>query len=84
MDINIKINNTIDFIAKCEYPFQEILNDSSTVQVMGYVNPSLEGTTVNFSCLTGQVLTGPRTSTCLENGKWESDLMESNIRCKGD
>ena len=48
---------------KCDYP---ILNGSQTVQVMGYANPSLEGTPINFTCPTGQVLSGPKTSTCLE------------------
>ena len=36
-----------DLVAKCDYP---ILNDTQTVYVDGYVDPSLEGTTVNFSC----------------------------------
>ena len=66
---------------KCDYP---MLNDSQSIQVMGYVNPALEGTFINFSCPAGQVLTGPNTSTCLGNGEWELDPMESNIRCLGE
>ena len=73
-----------NIIAKCDYPFQAITNDSHNVQVMGYVDPSLEGTTVNFSCPIDQILTGPRTSTCLGNGEWESNPSESNIKCKGE
>ena len=64
----------------CDYP---IPNDTQTVHVKGYVDPALEGTTVNFSCPIGQVLTGPRNSTCLGNGEWDLDPMESNIGCKG-
>ena len=77
----IKINYVV---AKCENPFQTILNESQIVQVMGYIDPSLEGATVNFSCPTGQILTGSRTSTCLENGEWEPDSNGSNIKCKGE
>ena len=65
-----------DLLAKCDFP--------SNTQVMGYVNPLLEGMTVNFSCPTGQILTGSRTSTCLGNGEWDLYPMESNIRCKGE
>ena len=67
--------------AKCDYPILNNSNNSQIVQVMGYVNPSLEGTTINFSCPTGQILAGPRSSTCLGNGEWE---MESNISCIGE
>ena len=71
------------YVAKCEYPFQA-LNNSNPIQVMGYVNPSLEGATINFSCPIGQILTGPNASTCMGNGEWESDPKESNIRCTGE
>ena len=73
-----------NFVVKCKYPFQANINDSQSVQLMGYVDPSLEGTMVNFSCPTGQILIGPTTSTCMENGEWESDPIESNIKCKGE
>ena len=76
-------SNIILFVltsAKCDYPILNN-NNSQIVQVMGYVDPSLEGTTINFSCPTGQILAGPRSSTCLGNGEWE---MESNIRCIGE
>ena len=61
-----------------------MLNDSQSIQVMGYVNPALEGTTIKFSCPTDQILIGPNASTCLGNGEWELDPMESNIRCLGE
>ena len=50
---------------------------------MGYIDPSLElqGTTINFSCPTGQILTGPKTSTCIRNREWER---ESNNKCTGE
>ena len=53
-----------NFVAKCGHPIQAVINDSQTLQIMGYADPSLEGTTVNFSCPTGQILIGPRTATC--------------------
>ena len=65
---------------------QAVINDSQTLQVLGYADPSLEGTTVNFSCPTEQILIGPRTATCTGSGEWESDPMDStsNIECKGE
>ena len=72
------------FVAKCGYPLKALVNDSWMVRVMGYVDPSLEGMTVNFSCPTGHVLIGPSTATCTGNGEWESDPVESNIECKGE
>lgn len=37
--------------------------------------------TVNFSCPIGQILTGPKTSTCLANREWEPDSNEGTIKC---
>ena len=57
-------------------------NNSHTVQVMGYVNPSLEGTTINLSCPMGKVLTGTTSMiTCMPNGEWEPD---PKFICKGE
>ena len=36
---------------------------------------------MTFACSPGLVLTGPNTSTCIENRKWEPD--PRNIECKG-
>jgi hypothetical protein len=55
----------IIFPAKCDYP---ILNDSQSTQVMGYVNPALEGTVINFSCsLVDQI---HQHVWGMENGNW--------------
>lgn len=58
---------------------------------MGYVNPSLEGMTVNFSCPTGMLLTGSSyglighasMTTCMSTGKWEPDPIEEHFECRG-
>ena len=41
------------------------------------------GANVMFTCPPGLVLTGPNTSTCMENGEWEPDLDNRQISCKG-
>ena len=46
---------------------------------MGYEDPSLEEENITFTCPTGAIPTGPNTSTCVENGEWESDLRE--VKC---
>ena len=39
-------------------------------------NVALEGDSVNFTCFSGFVLTGPNSSTCMGNGEWEPDPRE--------
>ena len=57
------------------------MNDS--LKIMGYEEPTLEGTVVNFTCPTGMVLNGPiSASTCMGNGEWEPDPRE--LKCKGE
>ena len=53
---------------------------------MGYVNPSLEDATINFSCPTGMALTGPKTSmaTCMSNGEWDPDPKKDKFKCIGE
>ena len=36
---------------------------------------------VTFNCPFGLALTGPNTSTCMENGEWKPD--PRNVMCKG-
>ena len=43
--------------------------------------PLTEGSIFNFTCPPGLVLTGPNTTTCMENGEWEPDL--SQAKCIG-
>ena len=35
--------------------------------------PTLEGSTVSFTCPPGFMLTGPDSATCAESGEWEPD-----------
>ena len=41
----------------------------------------LKGTNITFTCPPGLVLSGPNTSMCMENGKWEPGTKE--VKCKG-
>ena len=49
---------------------------------MEYSDPALEGTNVTFDCLSGLVLVGSNTSTCMENGQWNPD--SANVVCEGE
>ena len=49
--------------------------------MISYSRPAIEGTIATFSCPAELVLTGPNTTTCMENGEWEPDLKET--MCKG-
>ena len=51
------------------------------VRVMGYEDPAVEGESVTFTCFSGSVLNGPRSSMCMGNGEWEPDPGEVN--CTG-
>ena len=44
--------------------------------------PALIGTTATFDCPSGQRLTGPNATTCMENGHWEPDTSE--VKCVGE
>ena len=59
------------------------LSQATGVIVKGYKAPALEGLNVSFSCPTGLQLelTGPNTTTCMENGEWEPDPF--NLKCEG-
>ena len=50
--------------------------DQSSVEYSGNTNPSLEGSTVNFTCPPRFALVGPNMSTCMGNGEWEPDPRE--------
>ena len=41
----------------------------------------IEGVNITFSCPPGHVLTGPKSTTCMENGEWEPD--PEDIKCNG-
>ena len=48
---------------------------------VGYIDPALEGQTITFTCLPGQILNGSNTSMCMGNGRWEPD--PGNVECTG-
>ena len=50
--------------------------------IMDYKDPSVEGSTIKFSCPPGFALTGPSTAVCTQNGDWEPDPREA--MCKGN
>ena len=72
------------FTVKCDRP---LLADNAVEVLVGgsdYRDPALEGATITFTCHSGlhdMVLTGPNTSTCMDNGKWEPDPRDA--QCKG-
>ena len=45
---------------------------------MGYdhEDPALKGENITFTCLSGAILNGPNSSTCIGNGEWEPDPRE--------
>jgi hypothetical protein len=63
--------------ANCGAPLD---GSASSVLVMGYNDVALEGSSVNFTCSSGLVLTGPNSSTCMEDGNWEPDPSRSACR----
>ena len=40
-------------------------------------SPLIGGSMISYSCSTGQTISGPNTSTCLDNGQWEPDPMDT-------
>ena len=67
-------NIIINLIANCGHP----VFSSSTLTVR---EMSTEGSILNFTCPPGLVLTGPNTTTCMENGEWEPDSRQA--KCIG-
>ena len=65
----------------CGNPFDQTYHDNSSIKVIGYTDPAVGGTTITLSCLPGLILTGPHTSTCMENGEWEPD--PKKVECIG-
>ena len=63
--------------AKCDRPVLQ----STFITITGFSDPAIQGTNITFTCPPGLVLTGPITSTCMENGEWDADLW--SLRCKG-
>ena len=57
------------------------MNDD-VVEVMGDYSPALVGATATFSCPSGQNLSGPNTTVCMESGRWMPDITE--VQCIGE
>ena len=49
------------------------LQVNHSVFITGYMDPVLPGRSVQFSCPPTLAMSGPNSSTCLENGQWEPD-----------
>ena len=69
----------------CEHP---VFNKSVELllYVLNFLNESgiRVGTVVSFNCSeSGQVLVGPNTATCMENGEWVPDPSLLQMNCKG-
>ena len=54
------------------------------MRIEGYHSPALAGTTLTLSCPPGRILTGPNTTTCMENGEWEPDPQLERVKCAGN
>ena len=57
-------------VGMCKYP---LLSQSVefSLYILGYSEPAVVGTTILFNCSEpGEVLTGPNSATCMENGQW--------------
>jgi hypothetical protein len=64
---------------KCDSP---TLRDESVI-ISGIIEgPILGGSTIAYSCSIGQTLTGFNSSTCMDNGHWEPDPMDTS--CTGN
>ena len=67
-------------IVKCIHPQHlQMIDDSLRVLLDNEL--AVVGTNASFSCLPGQMFSGPYKSTCLENGEWEPDPRE--VQCIG-
>jgi hypothetical protein len=56
-----------------------------SLDVQNYSEPAFIGTMISFNCsLPEEVLIGPNTVTCMDDGQWEPDPHQTNIGCKGN
>ena len=56
-----------------------------SLDVQDYREPAIVGTTISFNCSQPEeVLIGPDTVTCMDDGQWEPDPHQIQISCKGD
>ena len=51
---------------------------------MDYKEPAINGTIVSFNCSQpGEVLIGPSTATCMDDGQWVPNPDQLHGNCKG-
>ena len=63
-------NSNIIITGKCDLPIlREVVISVNTE------GPLIGGSTISYSCSTGQTISGPNTSICTDNGHWEPDPM---------
>ena len=56
------------------------LEQDHNIQVIGYSDPAIEGTTVMLECSSPNLVhTGPNITTCMGNGEWEPDPRQ--VKC---
>jgi hypothetical protein len=67
-------------VANCGNPADRI--DNTAVDIMGYMDPAVEGSNVTISCSSGYVLNGANTAICMRNGNWEPDPRQ--VECKSE
>ena len=69
--------------AKCANVLYQLEQAQDNIQVIGYSDPALEGTSVTLKCSSPNlVLMGPNTTTCMGNREWEPDPRDVN--CAGE
>ena len=56
----------------------------SSLYILGYNEPAVVGTSISFNCLNPEeVLIGPDTAMCINDGQWVPDPNILQISCKG-
>ena len=80
------MRHDLHLIAKCIHPLDQAVRDreiDDLLVIIGYIDPAVEGSSVNLSCSSG-VITGPTMTTCMLNGDWEPDPTDMECEHKGE
>ena len=72
----IKSDSILINLGNCGHP---AVNDSVTIE--GCALPSLNGSSITFSCSPGRAITGPTKATCDNNGQWNPS--PTTVQCLG-
>ena len=55
----------------------------SSLYILGYNEPAVVGTSISFNCLNPEeVLIGPNTAMCMNNGQWVPNPNSLQTSCK--